>query len=147
VWRRALLRLEAPFPVADGGGDASVVALLERVVALEPLDGEALLLLGRHHLEANEPDPAMLWLARAASVDALEAEAELRHAQVLAAPSRHGDAAQLLRGDHQLKPRDEVARHLEQGEPVERSRRRPRLVSAASAAARARRRRCRPARR
>jgi tetratricopeptide (TPR) repeat protein len=91
------------------------------VISLDPLDGEALLLLGKHYARHNEPDRAIFYYERAAGLEACEAEAKVRHAQVLAGLSRYGEAIPLLRRSLQLKQREDIARYLEQIERLAKS--------------------------
>ncbi|MFO0984296.1 MAG: tetratricopeptide repeat protein [Planctomycetota bacterium] len=81
--RRRLLKLEARLSMADGSGSADTASVLEEIVKLDPLDGEALLLLGQHYSRQNEPDRAILYYERAESLAAFEVNARIRHAQVL----------------------------------------------------------------
>lgn len=121
--RRRLLKLEARCAMAEGDRSAEVVRVLEEVVKIDPLDGEALLLLGKHHAANNEPDRAIFYFERAASIEAFEAEAKIRHAQILAGQGRFADAVPLLRRAQQIRPRDDVARYLEAVERNARGRR------------------------
>lgn len=120
---RKLLKIEAKFAMADGDGSHEVVVLLDEIVKLDPLDGEALLLLGKHYSKQGEPDRAILYYQRAASIEAFEVEAKIRHAQVLVGLSRCAEALPLLRRAQQQKPREEIARYLEQVERVARTQR------------------------
>jgi tetratricopeptide (TPR) repeat protein len=74
-------------------------------VEQDPLDGEALMLLAQHCASNNEPDRAMLYYERAESLAPFEAQATIRHAQVLVGLARYGDALPLLRRAQELKPR------------------------------------------
>ncbi|HEX6810518.1 MAG TPA: tetratricopeptide repeat protein [Planctomycetota bacterium] len=121
--QRRLLKLEARFSMAEGDGSPEVVARLDEIVKLDPLDGEALLLLGKHYGKKAEPDRAIFYYERAASIEAFEVEAKVRHAQVLVGLSRYAEALPLLRRAQQVKPREEIARYLEQVERVARSQR------------------------
>jgi Flp pilus assembly protein TadD len=104
-------------------GGAEAAEVLEEIVALDPLDGEALMLLGKHHVQQGEPDRAIFYYERAASLEAFEAEARIRHAQVLVGMARYAEAIPLLRRAQQVKPRDEIARYLDQVERIARSQR------------------------
>ena len=121
--RRKLLKLEARIAMADGSGSAETVAVLEQIVALDPLDGEALMLFGQHYAAHGEPDRAILYYERAGSLDAFEANAKVREATVLAGLARYSDAMPLLRRAQELKPREDVARYLEQVERLSKSKR------------------------
>jgi tetratricopeptide (TPR) repeat protein len=120
---RRLLKVQARLSMAGDGGNAETAAILEEVVALDPLDGEALMLLGRHHSRQNEPDRAIFYYERAASLEAFEVSAKVSHAQVLVGMGRYADALPLLRRAQELKPREDIARYLEQVERIAKSRR------------------------
>jgi tetratricopeptide (TPR) repeat protein len=120
---RKLLKLEARLSIAQSGeADASTIAVLEEVIKLDPLDGEALMLLGQHFARHNQADRAIFYYERAASLDAFAVNASIRHAQVLVGLSRYGDAIPLLRRAQELKPREDIARYLEQIERLHRRR-------------------------
>ena len=121
--RRRLLKLEARLHMAGGEGSIETAQILEEIVRLDPLDGEALMLLGQHCSRQNEPDRAMLYYERAASIDAFEAPAKVRHAQVLVTLGRYTDAIPLLRRAQEIRPREDIARYLEQVERLSRARR------------------------
>ena len=120
--RRELLKLEARLSMAEGGGSPETATILEEVVKLDPLDGEALLLLGQHYAKQNQPDRAMFYYERAASIEAFEARAKIRHAQVLVGLRRYADALPLLQRAQEIKPNDDVARYLEQVESIAQAR-------------------------
>jgi tetratricopeptide (TPR) repeat protein len=121
--RRKLLKLEARLSMAEGAGGAETAAVLEEIVKLDPLDGEALLLLGQHYGRQNEPDRAIFYYERAASIEAFEVNAKIRHAQVLVGLGRYTEAVPLLRRAQEVKPRDDIARYLEQVERIAKARR------------------------
>lgn len=111
--RKRLLRLAARLAVAQGeGGEAAEV--LEEVVSLDPLDGQALIMLGQHYAQAGEPEKAQLYLERAGNLDDFEAEAKLRHGQLLVQEGRYQDAVPLLERSLELDSRPEVELYLEQ---------------------------------
>jgi len=120
--RRKLLKLEARLAMAEGGGTPETAALLEEVVKLDPLDGEALLLLGDFANRQGDPNRAIFYYERAASIERFEGDAKIRHAQALVATSRFADAIPLLRRAQELRPREDVARYLEQVERIARAR-------------------------
>jgi len=121
--RRRLLKVEARLGMAEGGGDAETARILEEIVALDPLDGEALLLLGQYHARQGEPDRAILDFERAESIEAFEVNARIRHAQVLVGMGRYADAVPLLRRAQEIKPRDDIARYLDQVDRIAKARR------------------------
>ncbi len=116
------LKLEARLAAARGESDERQIELLEEIVRLNPLDGEALILLGQRYAAAGDVERAILLFERAAGLDAFAAEATLRHAQQLVRQRRYADAVPLLKRSIELKPRDDVARYLEQVERLARPR-------------------------
>jgi tetratricopeptide (TPR) repeat protein len=121
--RRKLLKLQARLSMADGGGTAETARVLEEIVTLDPLDGDALLLLGHYYSRQNEPDRAILYYQRAASIDAFEAQGKIFHAQILVNQARYAEALPLLRRAQEVKPREDIARYLEQVERNARAKR------------------------
>jgi len=121
--RAKLLKLEARLTMADGTSTAETARVLEEIVSLDPLDGEALMLLGQHYSRQNEPDRAIFYYERATSIDAFEVNARIRHAQVLVGMGRYADAVPLIRRAQEVKPREDIARYLEQVERIAKARR------------------------
>lgn len=120
--RRKLLKLEARLSMVEGVTNAVTVSVLEEIIKLDPLDGEALLLLGQHYTHQNEPDRAIFYYERAESIDSFEVNAKLRHAQVLVGMGRYGEAVPLLRRAQEVKPNDDVAQYLSQIERIAKTR-------------------------
>jgi tetratricopeptide (TPR) repeat protein len=121
--RRKLLKLDARLSMAAGGGGEETTTVLEEVLKLDPLDGEALLLLGQHYGRSNQQEKALLYYERAAGIGEYEVRAKIRQAQLLVQMGRYGDALPLLRRAQELKPREDIARYLEQVERLSKSRR------------------------
>lgn len=121
--RKRVLKLEARLAMAAGGGDDQSAQLLEQVIELDPLDGDALLLLGQHFARKGEPDRAILFYERAARIDAFAPQAKVRMAQVYVAQSRFAEALPLLRDAQAARPREDVARYIEQVERAARAKR------------------------
>ncbi len=119
--RKDLLRLKARLAVAQGGGDTEIV-VLEEIVALDPLDGEALILLGQHAVRKDQVEQAVFYFERAAGLEKFEADAKVRHAQLLVSKNRYAEALPLLRSAQKLKPRDNIQQYMEQVERIARSR-------------------------
>lgn len=110
--KTALLRLSARLALAEGS-DEKQAAILAEVVKLDPLDGEALILLGQHHSRLQEWAQAINYYERAASIEGFEADAKVRHAQVLVLSDRPAEALPLLRQSLQIKPRESVQQYME----------------------------------
>jgi len=121
--RRKLLKLDARLALAGGSGSPETVAVLEELVRIDPLDGDALLLLAQHHARSGATEQAMLYYERAAGIEACEVQARFRHAQLLVGQSRFADALPLLRRAQELRPREDLARFIEQVERNAKSRR------------------------
>ncbi|MDK2964112.1 MAG: hypothetical protein PWQ29_1506 [Verrucomicrobiota bacterium] len=121
VDRKDLLKLRARIAVAEGQGDEEV-RVLKEIVELDPLDGEALILLGQHAFRANDPERAAFYYERAESLEKYEADARVRHAQLLVSQGKYAEALPMLRRAQELKPREEIQKYLEQVERVSKSR-------------------------
>ncbi|MBK8098722.1 MAG: tetratricopeptide repeat protein [Planctomycetes bacterium] len=113
--QKDVLKLRARLAVAEGAGDEEA-KLLEEIVALDPLDGDAAILLGQHAQRQGNDEQAVLWYERAAGLPAFEADAKVRHAQLLVGKGKYVDALPLLRRAQTLKPRDSIQDYLEKVE-------------------------------
>ncbi|MCA9436298.1 MAG: tetratricopeptide repeat protein [Candidatus Omnitrophica bacterium] len=119
--RKDLLKLKARLAVADGS-DEEEVNVLQQIVELDPLDGEALILLGQHSSRTGDMEKAEFYYERAANIEKFEADAKVRHAQLLVKSGKYDEALPLLRRAQQVKPRDNVQEYLEQVERVSKNR-------------------------
>ncbi len=117
---KELLKLQARIAVSEGGGE-DVVKILEQVVEVDPLDGEALILLAQHY-GRNLPEKAMFYYERAANIEKYEAEAKLYEGQLLVGQAKYQDALPLLRRAYELKPRDDINDYLKQVERIAKTR-------------------------
>ena len=115
--KKDLLKLRARIAVASGAGEEEA-RVLEEIVALDPLDGEALILLGKHSLRSGDNEKAAFYYERATSLEAFEADAKVAHAQLLVSQSKYSEALPLLRSAQLLKPRDNVQQYLDQVEKI-----------------------------
>lgn len=113
--RKDVLRLRARLAAADGA-TGEEARLLEEIVQLDPLDGDALILLGEHSKKGGDLERAVFWYERAASLEAFEADAKLRHGQLLVSQGRYAEALPLLRRSQALKPREKLDEHIAQVE-------------------------------
>jgi tetratricopeptide (TPR) repeat protein len=108
---------------ARRGEDADQLAALEALVDRDPLDGEAIIQLGRYH--ARQPDGlerAEFWFERAEGLPAFEVEARIRHAEALVAAGRYPQAISLLKQAQSLRPDDDVKAYLDEIEGYARNR-------------------------
>lgn len=118
--RKDLLKLRARIAVADGSGTEEV-RILEEIVQLDPLDGEALILLGQNSTQKGDSEKAIFYFERAAAIEKYEADAKVRHAQLLVKNNKYAEALPLLRRAQVIKPRDNVQEYLEQVERIAKS--------------------------
>lgn len=119
--RKELLKIEARLAVAEGKAEDEV-RVLEQIVEIDPLDGEALLLLGQYYGRNDQPEKAIFYFQRAASLEDFEADAKVRHAQLLVNQGKYADAVPLLKSAQQLNPRDNIQQYLEQVERIAKNR-------------------------
>jgi tetratricopeptide (TPR) repeat protein len=115
--RKDLLKLQARIAVAEGAGDEEA-RVLKQIVDLDPLDGEALILLGQYYRRQGEPERAAEKFRAAANIVGHEADAKLRHAQLLVSQGKYEEALPLLRGAQQAEYREDVQQYLKQVERV-----------------------------
>jgi len=113
--RKELLRLRARIAVAEGAGKEEV-RILEQIVKLDPLDGEALLLLGQHAARTNNKEQAVFYYERAEQLGKYEADANVRLAQLLVKDKKYAEALPKLKRAQEIKPRENVQKFLEQVE-------------------------------
>jgi Tfp pilus assembly protein PilF len=120
--KKRVLKLEARIAAASGQTGEEQAKLLEEIVALDPLDGEAIILLAQHYARNGDTDKACFMFERAAGIEKYEAEAKLRHGQILVKSGKYQEALPLLKRAQELKPRDDVQRYVEQVERAARQR-------------------------
>ncbi len=119
--QKDLLKIRARIAVAQGKGEDEV-AVLQRIVELDPLDGEALILLGKYHARTDNLEKAVFFYERAANLEKFEADAKVLHAQVLVTQAKYSEALPLLRRAQMLKPRENIAKYLEQVDRIAKKR-------------------------
>ncbi len=113
--KKDLLWLRARIAMAEGGGEEEA-AVLGEIVALDPLDGDALIKLGQYHARRGELAEAVFRYERAAGIAEFEADAKVRHAELLVRERKYAEALPLLRRAQALKPRDTLQQFVEQVE-------------------------------
>lgn len=120
--KRKLLKVEAKIDMAEGREDAAAQALTQ-IVELDPLDGDALVLLGQYFQRKSENEKAIARYEQAAAVPAFEQVAKVRHAQLLVSIGKYDLAIPLLKRAQELKATESVGRFLEDLERFLKSRR------------------------
>ena len=119
--RKELLKLRAKLALATGAGDEEA-RILQEIVDIDPLDGDALLLLGEHAKRGGQPEQAIFYFERAASIERFEADAKLKHGQLLVGEGRYNEALPYLRRAHTLTDRDDIKEYLDQVDRIAQSR-------------------------
>ncbi len=112
-------RLRAKVAMALGQ-DQLAVATLEDLIRQDPMDGEALILLANFYGRSNEAEKAELFFERAAQIKQHEVTALIEHAKFLVDQSQYEKAAGLLQQAQAIRPRENVARYLDQVERLAR---------------------------
>ena len=112
-----VLKLRARLAVASGAAEEEV-KVLEEIVKLDPLDGEALILLGQNYQRNGDNEKAIFYYERASSLEKYEADAKVRHAQLLVGQGKYNEALPLLKRAQDIKPRENVREFLVQVEKI-----------------------------
>ncbi len=117
-----LLRLESRVAMAKGEGDRAI-GVLEEIARKNPLDGEALLMIGDYYAapaEEETEDQARTRKAKAdnryemaAHIDGFEAEALVKRAQLLVRERKYDRALEYLTKAQKIRHRDSIQRYLE----------------------------------
>jgi len=118
--RKDLLKLRARIAVSRGAGGKQV-EVLKRIIEIDPMDGEALMLLGKHYAREDKLEEAMFYYERAAKIEGHKADAMVRQAELLVQQGKYQKALPLLRNAQKLKHRDNVEQYLQQVEQIARS--------------------------
>lgn len=119
--KKELLKLESRIAVYEGEG-GKAAEILEEIVAMKPIDGEALMLLGEHYNRMGQREKAVMQFERAANIEEFEADACVRQAQVMVSMGRLKEAVPLLKRAQDVKPRDSVEDYLNQVSRLAKSR-------------------------
>jgi tetratricopeptide (TPR) repeat protein len=115
--KKDVLRLRARVAMASGGGEEEA-KVLEQIVAMDPLDGDALIKLGQYYQRAGQFEEAVFRYERAEGINEFEGDAKVRHAQLLVGQGKYAEALPLLRRAQAIQPRDNIQQYLEQVERV-----------------------------
>ncbi len=109
-----VLRIESKLALARGD-DERAAGIMRDLLAEDPDDGEITLLLARYYGRVERIEEAELLFERAARIPKFEAEAHLRHAQMLASPKlqRFERAIEHLKRAQQIEQKENVQRYLE----------------------------------
>ncbi len=112
-----LLKLESKVAMATGAGEKAIETL-EQIIQKNPLDGEALMLAGDYYAKNDQLEKAEFRYDTASKLQGFEADAMVKHAQLLVQSQKYVPAAELLRKAQKVKPRDNVQRYLDKVEQL-----------------------------
>jgi tetratricopeptide (TPR) repeat protein len=115
-----LLKLESKVAMSTGAG-AQAIESLEQIIQKDPLDAEALMLAGDYYSKNGQKEKAEFRYRTAAGIAGYEAEAFVKHAQLLVQSQKYVEAVELLKKAQKVKPRDNVQRYLEKVEQLSRT--------------------------
>ncbi|MEM1453447.1 MAG: tetratricopeptide repeat protein [Planctomycetota bacterium] len=107
-----LLKLRAKI-AARNGDAAGQVAALEEIVRNNPLDGDALILLGEALASSGRLEEGLMQFDVAARIDGFEARAKVEHGRTLVRNGRYAEAVPLLKASLQVEDSASVRRYLE----------------------------------
>lgn len=110
--KNEVLKLRARIAVREGDTEGNV-EVLEQIVANDPLDGDAIILLAEALERAGKLEEALIQFEVAARIEGHEARAKLSHGQALARAKRYAEAVPLLRESLQIAPKPSVQEFLE----------------------------------
>ncbi|MFO7936513.1 MAG: tetratricopeptide repeat protein [Kiritimatiellia bacterium] len=118
--KKRILKMEARIAANEGMTEDQHAEILKRIIKLDPLDGEALILLGQYYGRNDKVEDAVFCFERAVGIEKFEADACLRHGQLLVKNGRYDESLVMLKRSVEIKPRDDVQRYIEQVERVAR---------------------------
>ncbi len=119
-----LLKLESKVAMSTGAGEKAIETL-EQIILKDPLDAEALMLAGDYYSKNGQKEKAEFRYQTAAGISGYEADAYVKHAQLLVQSQKYTQAAELLKKAQKLKPRDNVQRYLEKVDQLAKAGRSP----------------------
>jgi Flp pilus assembly protein TadD len=115
-----LLKLESKVAMSTGAGDKAIETL-EQIIQKDPLDAEALMLAGDYYSKNGQKEKAEFRFQTAAGISGYEADAFVKHAQLLVQSQKYTQAVELLKKAQKVKPRDNVQRYLDKVEQLSRA--------------------------
>ena len=107
-----LLRLESKLALASGEDEAAA-RIMEDLVNQDPMDGEIMIMLAGYYGRSEKIAEAEAMYERAGRLSGYEAEAQVKHAQLLVKQKRYDRAIKLLQQSLQIDPKENVQRYLE----------------------------------
>jgi Flp pilus assembly protein TadD len=107
-----LLNIEAQADLAQNRNE-SAADKLAQVVALDPLNGRALLLLANYHWQRGEVERAEIHFERAVKVEAVAQDALVQHARMLVANRNYRQAVDLLERSQTIRHQAHIAQFID----------------------------------
>ncbi len=108
---RPLQLATARFLIDSGENSASGAEMLETLIDQDPTDGQALLILARHHAAGGQKDSAELLLERAAADSASAYEARVELVRLHVSQGRYVEALESVDTALRLEPTDQLRRY------------------------------------
>lgn len=106
-----LLNISAEIALSRGD-DAEAAELLEQVIAIEPLNGRALILLGNYYNRIGNIEEAAFFYERAATIASVQVDALIQHARMLVGARQYAQAVTLLELAQSIRPAQNVENYL-----------------------------------
>lgn len=107
-----LLRLESKLALASGE-DAEAAKIMEDLINQDPMDGEIMIMLAGYYGRTESVEKAEAMYSRASRLSGFEAEAHVKHAQLLVKTKRYERAIEHLQKALQIDPKENIQRYLE----------------------------------
>lgn len=114
-----LRKLQSQVAVREGDGETEI-ALLREIIGDDPMDGDAMILLGEALVRAVEGELPVERMAEsiqlfetAAAIEEFEAKSKLKHAQLLVRQKDYAGAIPLLKSSLQVEDKEAVRNFLE----------------------------------
>jgi len=104
-------KLQAQILAAKGTSNSKVIALLEQMVAQNPLDGDILILLADYYAPNNFEKAEFLY-ERAEEISAFEAKAYFHHGKALVEAGKYREALSTIQHSMDIYPQDNVEAYL-----------------------------------
>jgi len=113
--RQTFAKLESKVLWNDGE-QTKAIAALESLVKADPIDGDVQLLLADYYSKSGQTEKAIYRLELTSRISGFEADAFVKHAQLLVQEQKYTEAVDLLRRAQKLNPREHVQRFLDKVE-------------------------------
>lgn len=106
-----LLNLRAEIALAEGD-DGEAADILEQVVAMDPLNGQALIMLGNYFSRQADYEQAQFYFERAQSIPDYRVDALVQNARMQVARRDFGAAVRLLEQAQAIRPQRNIDNYL-----------------------------------